>query len=106
MLEGFVARCGLLGRLIASGVILTIGGFGLVSVLGQLGELDTRTGWLLLGFALALMAAGVAFGLIAVRCPRCHTGLVLRAWRTQRASLWLSWLLALDCCPKCGTRGP
>lgn len=56
-----------------------------------------------------IMFTGMALGVVApvgaslsVRCPRCGLRLVWYALSRQSHHAWLSWLLGLQTCPRCG----
>src|SRR5438128_11906919 len=54
---------------------------------------------LLAGIALAM--AGLVWGCLAIRCPRCQTHLLWKALNGQAHENWLLWLLSFSACPYC-----
>lgn len=44
----------------------------------------------------------VAWGCLAIRCPRCGLRLLWEALRGQPAMQWLFWLQDMRACPRCG----
>ena len=57
---------------------------------------------LLTGITLAL--AGLVWGCLAIRCPRCHARLLWKAMKGEAHQNWLSELLSLNACPYCEER--
>jgi hypothetical protein len=47
-------------------------------------------------------AAGIAWLLFSLACPRCSLRLFPYAISTQDASGWLQWLMHSSSCPRCG----
>jgi hypothetical protein len=58
------------------------------------------TSVMLLGLAGACLILLVAS--LAIRCPACGLSLVWSGILRQRVSEWLSWLLGVEICPRCG----
>jgi DNA-directed RNA polymerase subunit RPC12/RpoP len=56
---------------------------------------------------IATVVATLAVGTwlcLSIRCPRCHTKIVLVAVRQQSIDRWYQWLTTLAACPKCSFR--
>jgi hypothetical protein len=43
---------------------------------------------------------------LTIRCPSCKLKLVFYALTNKKSNIWLSWLLDLKVCPKCGFANP
>jgi hypothetical protein len=97
----FVKRTGQFPTLLF-GLALIMGGFALILVCatGNIQTSDRFFPLLLGGFGLS--AAGMAWLLLRIRCPKCGARLVWIAATGQNASNWFSGLLAATKCPACG----
>jgi hypothetical protein len=85
-----------------------------IAAVGLFVATGAALGWLLLYAELSdyvvvlipvLSIGALAVGLwlcLAVRCPRCKARLVWIAAREYPIGGWLSWLLELTSCPRCG----
>ena len=49
----------------------------------------------------ALSLATLAFAALSITCPACGLQLAWYAVTKKSANKWLSWLLAVECCPRC-----
>lgn len=54
---------------------------------------------------IVLSVLSYVWGLLFIRCPRCRVKLLWLAFTEQTVQGWLSWLLDLEQCPKCGCDG-
>src|SRR5882724_11954898 len=76
-----------------AGIVLVVIGFTLASDQAQ-------------ALAILLVLSGIGLGLMAflwisltLKCPQCHTRLLLKAMKQSAHQNWLAWLLNLRSCP-------
>jgi len=55
--------------------------------------------------ALSLTLAALVGASLSIRCPKCGLSLVWHGLSQEKIGEWLSWLLNVRVCPRCGFRG-
>ena len=96
-----IKRTGQWWKLVVGYCILLIGGATMLFARSLLGHVTAEVFALVMVAGTVVVFFGVCFGVVLVKCPRCHKHWVWSAMKGQNANRWVGWLLSQRNCPAC-----